>query len=193
MNRATNEEWWRGAPAALKAAGIALPTLRRSSTVKLLLCFCVGVGTAQAPEAATSLLHKKAPEFVRTDLHHRKLDLRTYRGKVVLLDFWATWCASCQVEMPRFVAWQTQYGSRGLQIIGISMDDDPELARRMYEKQRLNYPVAMGDEKLGRLYGGVLGLPLAFLIDSQGKVQALFRGEADLNSIEEEFKPLLRP
>jgi hypothetical protein len=63
----------------------------------------------------------------------------------------------------------------------------------MYEKQRLNYPVAMGDDKLGRLYGGVLGLPLAFLIDRQGKVQALFRGEADLNLIEEEFKRLLRP
>jgi len=161
--------------------------------VKLLLCLCVGVSTAQAPVAATSLLHKKAPEFVRTDLHHRKLDLRTYRGKVVLLDFWATWCASCQLEMPRFVAWQTQYGSRGLQIIGISMDDDPELARKMYEKQGLNYPVAMGDEKLGRLYGGVLGLPFAFLIDSQGKVQAIFRSETDLNLIEEKFKPLLRP
>ena len=142
--------------------------------------------------AATSLLHKEAPEFVRTDLDHRKLDLRAYRGKVVLLDFWATWCASCQIEMPRFVAWQSQYGPRGLQIIGISMDDDPALARKMYENE-VEYPVAMGDEKLGTLYGGVLGLPLAFLIDSQGKVQAQFRGETDLNLIEEQFKPLLRP
>jgi cytochrome c biogenesis protein CcmG/thiol:disulfide interchange protein DsbE len=176
-----------------KAIGIAPRTLRRSSTVKLLLCLCVGVSTAQAPVTATSLLHKKAPEFVRTDLKHRKLDLRAYRGKVVLLDFWATWCASCQLEMPRFVAWQTQYGPRGLQIIGISMDDDPALAREMYEKQKLNYPVAMGDDKLGQLYGGVLGLPLTYLIDSHGNVRAQFRGEADLNAIEEQFKPLLRP
>lgn len=95
--------------------------------------------------------------------------------------------------MPRFVAWQTQYGARGLQIIGISMDDDPELARKIYKEQKLNYPVAMGDDKLGRLYGGVLGLPLAFLIDSQGNVQAIFQGETDLNLIEEQFKPLLRP
>jgi hypothetical protein len=58
---------------------------------------------------------------------------------------------------------------------------------------KLNYPVAMGDEKLGRLYGGVLGLPLTFLIDAQGKVQAQFRGETDLKLIEEQFKPLLRP
>lgn len=130
---------------------------------------------------------------MRTDLENRNLDLRAYRGRVVLLDFWATWCASCQLEMPRFVAWQSQYGPRGLQIIGISMDDDPELARKLYKKMKLNYPVAMGDEKLGQLYGGVLGLPLTFLIDSQGKVLAEFRGEANLNLIEEQFKTLLRP
>jgi thiol-disulfide isomerase/thioredoxin len=167
--------------------------LRRSSIVKLLLCLGVGVSTAQSPLATTLLLHKEAPEFVRIDLENRKLDLRAFRGKVVLLDFWATWCASCELEMPRFVAWQSQYGPRGLQIIGISMDDDPALARKLYKKMKLNYPVEMGDEKLGRLYGGVLGLPLTFLIDAQGKVQAQFRGETDLKLIEEQFKPLLRP
>jgi peroxiredoxin len=143
--------------------------------------------------AASSLLHKEAPEFVRTDLKHQKLDLHAYRGKVVLLNFWATWCALCQLEMPRFVAWQNQYGTRGLQIIGISMDDDPALARKIFYKLNLNYPVAMGDEQLGKLYGGVLGLPLTYLIDSKGKVQAQFQGETDLKLIEEQFKPLLRP
>lgn len=168
-------------------------TLRCLSIANLLLGLCLGMNAAQAQVATTSLLLKEAPEFVRTDLENRKLDLHAYRGKVVLLDFWATWCASCQIEMPRFVAWQSQYGPRGLQIIGISMDDDPELARKLYKKMKLNYPVAMGDEKLGQLYGGVLGLPLTFLIDSQGKVQAQFRGETDLNLIEDELKPLLRP
>ena len=171
----------------------ALCSLRRSSTVNLLLCLCVAASAAQAPVAAASLLHNEAPEFVRTDLKNQKLDLHAYRGKVVLLDFWATWCASCQIEMPRFVAWQSKYGPRGLQIIGISMDDDPALARKLYKKMKLNYPVAMGDEKLGQLYGGVLGLPLTFLIDRQGKVQTQFQGETDLSLIEEQFKPLLRP
>jgi thiol-disulfide isomerase/thioredoxin len=148
---------------------------------------------AQTPKAATSLLHKEAPEFVRIDLENRRLDLRAYKGKVVLLDFWATWCASCLLEMPRFVAWQTQYGPRGLQIVGISMDDDPALARKLYKKMKLNYPGAMGDEKLGLLYGGVLGLPLTYLIDAQGTVQAEFRDETDVKLIEEQIKPLLRP
>jgi len=130
---------------------------------------------------------------VRTDLKHQKLDFYAYRGKVVLLNFWATWCTPCQLEMPRFIDWQNRYGSRGLQIIGISMDDDPALARKLFDKMKLNYPVAMGDEQLGKLYGGVLGLPLTYLIDSQGKVQAKFEGETDLKQIEEQFKPLLRP
>jgi peroxiredoxin len=95
--------------------------------------------------------------------------------------------------MPDFVAWQTEYGPRGLQIIGISMDDDPALARKLYKKMKLNYPVAMGDENLGQLYGGVLGLPLTYLIDAEGKIQAEFRGETDVKMIEEQFKPLLRP
>jgi cytochrome c biogenesis protein CcmG, thiol:disulfide interchange protein DsbE len=180
-------------PTIPKVVGIALRTIHCASAAKLLLCFCVGMCAAQSQVATTSLLHKEAPTFVRTDLENRNLDLRAYRGRVVLLDFWATWCASCQLEMPRFVAWQSQYGPRGLQIIGISMDDDPELARKLYKKMKLNYPVAMGDEKLGQLYGGVLGLPLTFLIDSQGKVLAEFRGEANLNLIEEQFKTLLRP
>jgi len=139
------------------------------------------------------LVHKPAPQFVLTDLDQRKLDLNAYRGKLVLLNFWATWCAPCQLEMPRFVAWQNQYGPRGLQIIGISMDDDPALARKFRDKLQLNYPIAMGDEKLGELYGGIFGLPLTYLIDGDGVVQAQFSGETDLNTVEEKIKSLLHP
>ena len=73
------------------------------------------------------------------------------------------------------------------------MDDDPALARRLVRKMNLNYPVAMGDEELGQLYGGVMGLPLTFLIDRHGNIEAQFQGEVNLDSIEEQFKPLLRP
>lgn len=160
-----------------------------------LLSLSPGAGTAlaQASSAPDSLLHQEAPQFARTDFQGNKLDLHALRGKVVLLDFWATWCASCQVEMPRFVAWQKLYGPRGFQIIGICMDDDPVLARKVVDKHKLNYPVAMGDEKLGQLFGGVLGLPQAYLIDSDGNIQAEFKGETDLDLMERKINLLLRP
>ena len=98
--------------------------------------------------AAESLLHKHAPEFVRVDINHKRIDLSSFRGKVVMINFWATWCAPCQLEMPRFVSWQSRYGSRGLQIIGISMDDDPARGRKLVAMRSGNYPVAMGDGKI---------------------------------------------
>jgi len=165
----------------------------RISVVGQLLCLCLCVTAAQASFAASPLLHKQAPEFVRLDLQNRKLDLRAYRGKVVLLDFWATWCAPCMAEMPRFMAWQKQYGASGLQVIGISMDDDPAPVRKLYEKLKLNYPVVMGDERLGELYGGVMGLPVTFLLDRNGRIQEQFTGETDLNAMEGKLKALLHP
>jgi thiol-disulfide isomerase/thioredoxin len=156
--------------------------------VCLLVCVCLAASPARAAE---SLLYKQAPEIVLKDLNGKRVDLHAYGGKVVLLNFWATWCAPCKIEMPRFVAWQAEYGPRGLRVIGISMDDDPELARKLYKKLRLNYPVMMGNEKVGELYGGVLGLPVTFLIDSHGEVRAQFQGETDLNAMEEQLKALL--
>ena len=146
---------------------------------------------ATIPCAGGTLLNKKAPEFVLLDLNQRTLDLHAYRGKVVLLNFWATWCAACQIEMPRFVNWQREYGARGLQVIGISMDDDPAMARGLSQKMKLNYPVAVGDEKLGELYGGILGLPVIYLIDKRGMVRAEYRGETDLRIIESELTKML--
>ena len=80
----------------------------------------------------------------RVDLDQRNVDLTAYRGKVVLLNFWATWCAPCLTEMPRFVEWQQEYGGRGLQVIGVSMDDEAPPVRAAYQKYRLNYPVVLG-------------------------------------------------
>ena len=191
LNAVTSRDIVRKAAPGPEARHARTFVLRRSALILLLGSAFYSTGGARAACAATSLVHKRAPEFVRTDLDHKKLDLNAYRGKVVLLNFWATWCAPCQVEMPSFVDWQKKYGPRGLQIIGISLDDDPALVRSLYGKLKLNYPVAMGDVKLGDLYGGVLGLPITFLIDRHGVIRAEFQGETDLNKIEMQMQPLL--
>jgi len=152
---------------------------------------CLVAARAQSPLANEPLLNKPAPEFTLRDLNGASLDLASFRGKVVLLNFWATWCGPCQVEMPVFAKWQQLYGPQGLQIVGISMDDEPALARKLSAKLKLNYPVAMGDEKLGQLYGGVMGLPLTYLIDRHGVIRAKYQGETDPKIIEAELKNLL--
>lgn len=138
-----------------------------------------------------SLVGRRAPEFVRRDLTGHNIDLARLHGRVVLLNFWATWCAPCQVEMPMFARWQRQYGPQQLAVIGISMDDDSEPVRRMIHAQRIDYSVAMGDATLGQCYGGVLGLPLTFLIDRKGIVRAKFQGETDPGKIEASLRSLL--
>ena len=137
------------------------------------------------------LLHNPAPPFVRNDLDNRPVDLAALRGKVVLLNFWATWCASCQVEMPRFVEWQTKYKTEGLNIIGISMDDDAAPVQSLLREHKVNYPIVMGDENLGLQYGGILGLPVTWLIDRKGIIRAHYKGDVDLKGMEAKIRELV--
>ncbi len=133
----------------------------------------------------------QAPEFSLTSLSGEKINLQDYRGKVVLLDFWATWCGPCRIEIPGFVQLQNKYGSQGLAIIGVSMDDGPEPVRQFYQTFHMNYPVAMGTDRLGELYGGILGLPTSFLIGRDGRIYAKHVGLTDPSVFEAEIKELL--
>ena len=134
-----------------------------------------------------------APEFSLPTLNGETLDLATYKGKVVLLDFWATWCDSCREQIPQFVELQNKYREQGLQIIGVSMDDEPKPVREFYQQFNLNYPVVMGNAKTGELYGGVLGLPIAFLIGRDGRIYKKHIGATEIAVIEREIVGLLQP
>lgn len=136
--------------------------------------------------------HALAPDFSLPDLTGGQLTLSAYRGKVVLLDFWATWCDPCREEIPHFVDLQKQYGNQGLQVIGVSMDDEPEPVRDFYQRFRMNYPVAMGNAKIGQLYGGILGLPIAFVIARDGRIEAKHIGATSASTFEKEIVSLLQ-
>ena len=133
-----------------------------------------------------------APDFTLPQVDGGLLQLSSYRGKVVLLDFWATWCEPCREEIPNFVKLQNQYGARGLQIIGVSMDDGPDPVREFYRQFHMNYPVVMGTPAAAEAYGGVLGLPIAFLIDRQGRIHAKHLGATDPAVFETEVTTLLQ-
>jgi cytochrome c biogenesis protein CcmG/thiol:disulfide interchange protein DsbE len=160
----------------------------------ILVALCLAAPTLLT-QAITSFASdgtlRAAPDFTRTDLDGKSLSLRSYRGQVVLLNFWATWCGPCLVEIPVFAAWQNAYSAAGLQIVGVSMDDDAAPVKKVYEKYHLNYPVVMGDAQLGERFGGVLGLPLSYLIDQDGRIVGRYQGELNLKDLEGRIKSLL--
>jgi peroxiredoxin len=133
-----------------------------------------------------------APDFTRADLSGKPVQLSKSRGKLVLLNFWATWCPPCREELPVFSRWHRTLGTRGLQVIGVSMDDDPSEVRKFLAAYPVGFPIVMGDAKFAEQFGGVLGLPLSYLIDAQGRVVARYQGEVDLTLMESKVRELLR-
>lgn len=171
-----------------------LRTVRWDEVWPYLVITVVFIATSPAIGAQTvpsALAHHSAPNFSRRDLNTKKtIRLAAFRGKVVLLNFWATWCDPCLTEMPAFNEWQKQYGPENFQVIGVSMDDAPTSVVSTLAKLKINYPVVMGDEHLGAAYGGILGLPVTFLIGRRGRVEARYES-VDVPNIKRNVQHLL--
>jgi len=132
-----------------------------------------------------------APAFSATGLDGKPVALESLRGKVVLLNFWATWCKPCRAEIPDLIALQKEYAGK-LQIIGLSTDDEsPETVREFVREMGINYPVAMATDKIRALYGGVPALPTSFVVDTQGRVVQKHTGLRDPALYETEIRALL--
>jgi peroxiredoxin len=149
--------------------------------------------TACKPKLALDVSsgQQPAPAFSLTDIDGKPLNLADLKGKVVLLDFWATWCAVCKVEIPHFIDMQNKYGPKGLQIVGLSLDDSANTVHEFASKMGMNYPIALADDRLATQYGGILGLPVAFVIDRNGNIVKKFVGETKPEVFEHEIIKLL--
>ena len=135
------------------------------------------------------LKDKPAPEFSLESLDGKNIRLADFRGKGVLLNFWATWCQPCKIEMPWFEELQRQYGPQGLQVVGIAMDDaSKEDITRFVKEMGVNYPILLGKESVGDAYGGVQFLPSTFFIDRDGKIVDRIFGLRSRSEIEDDIK-----
>ena len=152
-------------------------TLMPALHYRWLLAGCLTLGFAAVPTrqilalrpAAQVEMLPDAPDFDLKTIDGKAVHLRDFRGKAVLLNFWATWCLPCKQEMPWLVEFQRQYGARGLVVLGISMDSSAEPVRRFLRKQPVNYSILMGTQATADQYF-VKGLPASIYIDRNGKI-----------------------
>jgi cytochrome c biogenesis protein CcmG/thiol:disulfide interchange protein DsbE len=147
---------------------------------------------AREGAGAGKLQGQPAPDFSLASLEGKTLKLSDFRGKAVLLNFWATWCEPCKIEMPWFVELQKQYGPQGLQVLGVAMDEaSPQEIADFAHKMGVNYPIVIGKEAVGDLYGGIPYLPSTFYIDRDGKVVDRIFGLVSRSEIEGDIKKAL--
>lgn len=145
-----------------------------------------------APGCRSSRTARVAPDFSLRDPDGRLVRLSDYRGKVVLLNFWATWCGPCAIEIPWFVEFERRHKDRGFAVLGISMDEDGwQVVRPYMSRAGINYRVLMGNDEVARLYGGVDSLPTTFLIDREGKLAKVHLGLVSKSRYENDLNELL--
>jgi cytochrome c biogenesis protein CcmG/thiol:disulfide interchange protein DsbE len=154
-----------------------------------------GTGAGDIPHFVSPLMSHPAPDFTLEDLSGKKVSLASYRGKAVLINFWATWCGPCKIETPWLVELRNQYASKGFEILGVSLDDlDPDDKREFAQEKRdiakfaaqehMQYPVLIDGASIDKPYGGLDALPTSYFVNRSGKVVATQLGLTSKDDIE---------
>ncbi len=175
---------------------------RRVLTVVALACVALGgyllwpvalhVAAKAIIDARAVKLTRAAPDFTLKDSKGTRVSLSDYKGKVVVLNFWATWCGPCKTEIPWFIDFQKTYAAQGFTVLGVSMDEDGWKAVNPYAASRgINYPIVLGNEEVNMLYGGIEALPTTLVIGRDGRVAFLHAGLIDKGEYEKEILGLL--
>jgi cytochrome c biogenesis protein CcmG/thiol:disulfide interchange protein DsbE len=146
-----------------------------------------------APAPPPDIRGTPAAQFELPDLDGKMVRRADFDGKVLLVNFWATWCGPCLIEIPWFIDFQKQYGPQGLQVVAISLDEEGvDVVKPFVDKHGMNeLTVLMGEARTPELFGGLLGLPTTFMIDRQGNYYSKHQGLADRDVVEQEIRELL--
>ena len=160
------------------------------------------VEAQSAQSALNPLIGKPAPPFALEDLSGKKVSLADYKGKAVLINFWATWCGPCKVETPWLVDLRNQYAAKGFEILGISTDEIDRSDAKMFgetrkeigdfvQKLHMPYPVLIEGDSLSKPYGGLDAMPTSFFVDRNGKIVAATMGISSKDDIEANIQKAL--
>jgi peroxiredoxin len=149
--------------------------------------------TAPILRAADDFKPAPAPAWQLKDVNGTVVSSDQFKGKVVVLDFWATWCAPCRSEIPGYIALQEKYAKAGLVLVGVSLDrEGPEVVKKFMAEQKINYPIVLGDEKIAEAFGGVEAIPTTFIIDRQGTIRYRKVGAMPTGEFEAVVTPFLQ-
>jgi len=168
-----------------------------SATALLIGALIAGCSSSTRSVKAASVKpdkdRKEAPDFALKDADGKVVKLSDYRGKVVLLDFWATWCGPCKIEIPWFMDMERTHKDKGFEVLGVAMDDEGwEAVKPFAARMGMNYRLLVGNDQTAQMYGGVDALPTTFLIDRGGKIAAVHVGLTSRKDIEDGVQQLLQ-
>lgn len=136
---------------------------------------------------------KPLPDVALTNSRGRSVDLSAYKGRVVLLDYWATWCTGCKEEIPWFMGFQKKYKNNGLTVVGASLDDDGwKSVTPFLSEHKINYRIVLGTMESAKPFGVDKGMPVSVLIDRNGKIADVHPGMVDKAAFEREIQTLLK-
>jgi|WetSurMetagenome_2_1015567.scaffolds.fasta_scaffold107569_2 thiol-disulfide isomerase/thioredoxin len=142
---------------------------------------------------AQSFQQQKAPNFALKSYDGKTVELAKLKGKAVIVNFWATWCGPCRAEIPDFIKVYDTYKSKGLEIVGIALDEDGwSIVKPFLEKNKLNYPVVLGTADIVQKYGGIEGIPTTFFVDKNGNIVDRQVGMLTKPILEQKIKVLLK-
>lgn len=136
---------------------------------------------------------KKAPQFILNDINGKSIKLTNYLGKVVIIDFFATWCPPCRNEIPHFVSLKNKYAKKGFIMIGIGLDaDEKGNMKNFIKKYKINYPILVANDLVKKSYGGIRAIPTTFVINKKGQIYKEYVGYRDKNIFESDIQSIIK-
>jgi thiol-disulfide isomerase/thioredoxin len=183
-----NPRWIIAGAAALALALLTLPVLRGNRVGEPLK---TGGSAAPAVAGSCDQTGKGTFDFVLKNEVNQPVRLADYKGKVVIVNFWATWCGPCKTEIPDFVKLYAEYKDKGLVIVGISIDDSPEQLQAFMREYKMNYPVVQMRPEVEDAWGPFYGYPTSFIVARDGSICTKHIGPASKEQFEAEIKALL--